>query len=175
MRRKRPCCVRNTRCEFCLFLSTGKVKGSGKRQLSWLFVLCSKQYYRSLCSLGEGLQQSLGNLENTLRNAMCVLDSSLTLLVSSLPLPAYSAHSLMGYCHSRLGMGKKAVVNYNIALQLNPGDVSSQGLLAEAKKSLICTGETVETIAALEVTEADIDEGRTTEWTVRVHYVVELS
>lgn len=64
---------------------------------------------------------------------------------------AHSAHSLMGYCHSRLGMGKKAVVDYNVALQLNPADVSSQGLLAEAKKSLISAGETVETIEALEV------------------------
>eukprot|EP00903_Cladosiphon_okamuranus_P020317 g18641.t1 len=70
---------------------------------------------------------------------------------AALLCPEYSiAHSLMGYCHSRLGMGKKAVVDYNIALELNPGDASSQGLLAEAKKSLISAGETVETIAALE-------------------------
>ena len=61
----------------------------------------------------------------------------------------------MGYCHSRLGMGKKAVVNYNVALRLNPADVSSQGLLAEVKKSLLSAGETVETIEALEVTKAD--------------------
>lgn len=48
-------------------------------------------------------------------------------------------------------MGKKAVIDYNVALQLNPADVSSQGLLAEVKKSLISAGETVETIEALEV------------------------
>ena len=66
-------------------------------------------------------------------------------------LPARSAHSLMGYCHTRLGLGKKAVVNYNMALQLNPGDKSSRGLLADAKKSLIHAGETLETIKALEV------------------------
>ena len=57
----------------------------------------------------------------------------------------------MGYCHTRLGLGKKAVVNYNMALQLNPGDKSSRGLLADAKKSLIHAGETLETITALEV------------------------
>lgn len=64
----------------------------------------------------------------------------------------------MGYCHSRLGMGKEAVVNYNIALQLNPADVSSQSLLTEAKKYLISTGETVETIEALEVCTKSKDE-----------------
>ncbi|CAM9359743.1 unnamed protein product, partial [Ectocarpus sp. 8 AP-2014] len=60
------------------------------------------------------------------------------------------AHSLMGYCHSRLGLDKKAVVNYHMALELNPTDVSSQGLLAEAKKSLLAAGETPEAVDALE-------------------------
>ncbi|CAB1108580.1 unnamed protein product [Ectocarpus sp. CCAP 1310/34] len=60
------------------------------------------------------------------------------------------AHSLMGYCHSRLGLDKKAVVNYHMALELNPKDVSSQGLLAEAKKSLLAAGETPEAVDALE-------------------------
>ncbi|CBJ28360.1 conserved unknown protein [Ectocarpus siliculosus] len=60
------------------------------------------------------------------------------------------AHSLMGYCHSRLGLDKKAVVNYHMALELNPMDVSSQSLLAEAKKSLLAAGETPEAVDALE-------------------------
>lgn len=59
----------------------------------------------------------------------------------------------MGYCHSRLGMDKKAVVNYHMALELNPTDVSSQGLLAEAKKSLLASGETPEAVEALEVSQ----------------------
>lgn len=57
-------------------------------------------------------------------------------------------------------MGKKAVVNYNIALELNPADVSSQGLLAEAKESLISAGETVKAIEALEVTKAIGDKAQ---------------
>lgn len=62
----------------------------------------------------------------------------------------------MGYCHTRLGLGKKAVVNYNMALQLNPSDTSSKGLLADTKKTLISSGEeTLETIKALEVNKRD--------------------
>jgi len=62
----------------------------------------------------------------------------------------------MGYCNTRLGLGKKAVVNYNMALQLNPLDSSSKGLLADTKKTLISSGEeTLETIKALEVNKRD--------------------
>lgn len=46
---------------------------------------------------------------------------------------------------------KEAVVSYNSALQLNPTDVGSQELLLSAKKVLLSSGETVQTIEALEV------------------------
>lgn len=67
----------------------------------------------------------------------------------------------MGYCHSRLGLDKKAVVNYHMALELNPMDVSSQGLLAEAKKSLLAAGETPEAVDALEVKPNSSDDENT--------------
>lgn len=57
----------------------------------------------------------------------------------------------MGYCQSQLGLMKEAVVNYNIALQLNPTDTSSRGLLQDAKNALLSSGETPEFIEELEV------------------------
>lgn len=50
-------------------------------------------------------------------------------------------------------MAKRAVVDYHTALHLNPADVSSKGLLEDAKKALLASGETLETIEALEVRE----------------------
>ena len=57
----------------------------------------------------------------------------------------------MGYCQSQLGMMAEAVVNYNIALQLNPTDSPSRGLLQDAKNALLSSGETPEFIEELEV------------------------
>ena len=57
----------------------------------------------------------------------------------------------MGYCQSQLGMMKEAVVNYHLALQLNPADTSSRGLLEDAKNALLNSGVTPETIEELEV------------------------
>lgn len=57
----------------------------------------------------------------------------------------------MGYCHSRLGLHKKALVNFHLALERNPADTSSEELLEDTKKALLSAGETPEDIQTLEV------------------------
>ncbi|CAM9767550.1 unnamed protein product, partial [Hapterophycus canaliculatus] len=65
--------------------------------------------------------------------------------------PDYSiAHSLMGYCHSRLGMNKKALLNFHMALELNPADSSSEELLGDTRKALLGAGEPPAEIQELE-------------------------
>lgn len=52
------------------------------------------------------------------------------------PPPRCSAHSLVGYCQSRVGLWKEAVVNYRLALQINPTDGSTLDLLNDARRVL---------------------------------------
>lgn len=57
-----------------------------------------------------------------------------------------SAHSLVGYCQSQLGQLREAIVNYKLALRLNPADKCSQELLEDAKRALKGCGGSVDDI-----------------------------
>lgn len=65
-----------------------------------------------------------------------------------------SAHSLVGYCQSQLGQLREAIVNYKLALKLNPADKCSQELLEDAKRALKGCGGSIDDIKTptLEVT-----------------------